>query len=277
MGLNRKTNLKRDLKMTEVTRRKFMNMVGIGALTLLTSPTKLFARKPLKSAYLNIFPFHRDEYHSLISPRIPKPTVRIGDRIRFIPEIDFHGFSETDNNDLYFEHVILNVYEFSFVPRVKLSTKSDHLIFVDFLIETPKFILSFSTLDPEKQYLKVGQWYRGYGTLRNYLGDPFRFYPSVDKRKIENLKVNAKVENILDYDISHTWHENKETRIHSSMPGVYKKSIDRDAPDYKYFNDFEEFKKLVAPYQDRFKEIQSSKACLLPTYRLSIFWGKKPF
>ena len=256
--------------MTGITRRNFMSMAGVGALTLLASPTKLFARKPLKSEYLNIFPFYRDEYHALLSSRIPKPTVRIGDRLRFVPEIDFHGFSETDNNDLYFEHIILNVYEFSFVPRVKLITESDDLTWSDFLIETPKFMGSYSTPDPEKQYLKVGQWYRGYGTLRNYLGDPFRFIPSVDKRKVEALKINAKVEKILDYDISNTWHENKETRIHSWISGVHK-SIDRDDPDYKYYNDFDQFKKLVASYQDRFKEIQSSKACLLPTYRVKIF------
>ena len=256
--------------MTEVTRRKFINTAGVGALTLLASPTKLFARKPLKSEYLNIFPFYRDEYSALLSSRIPKPTVRIEDKIRFIPEIDFHGFSETDNNDLYFEHIILNVYEFSFVPRVKLITESDDLTWGDFLIETPKFILSFSTPDPAKQYLKVGQWYRGHGTLRNYLGDPFRFIPSVDKRKVEVLKVNAKVEKILDYDISNTWYENKETRIQDKIGGIHK-FINRNDPDYKYFNDFEEFKKLVAPYQNRFKEIQLSESRLLPTYRMKIF------
>ena len=255
--------------MTEITRRKFINMAGLGALTLLASPAKLFAEKPLKSEYLNIFPFYREEYHSLFLRRVLKPTVRIGDRIRFVPEIDFYGFSETDNNDSYFKHILLNVYEFSFVPRVKLIEKSDNLTFVDFLIETPKFILSFTTPDPEMQYLKVGQWYRGYGTLRNYFGDPFRFYPSVDKRKVEALKVNGKVEKILNYDICNTWHENKETRIHSSISGVYK-SIIPDDPDYKYRNDFEQFKKLVAPYQNRFKEIKSSKSCLLPTYRVKI-------
>jgi hypothetical protein len=238
-------------------------------LTLLASPGKLFAQKPLKLEYLNIFPFYPGEYHSLLSSRIPKRTVKLGDRIRFVPEIDFHGFYETDKND-YFEHVILNVYELSFVPRVKLLSEGDDLTYVDFLIETPKFILSFSTPDPAKQYLKVGQSYRGYGTLRNYLGDPFRFYSSVDKRKVDALKVNAKVHRILDYDICNTWHETKETRIHSSISRVYKKSIDRDDPNYKYYKDFEEFKKLVAPYQNRFKEIQSSESCILPTYQVKI-------
>ena len=257
------------MKMTKVTRRKFINMAGVGALTFLASPTKLFARKPLKSDNLNIFPFYPGEYHSLISSRIPKPTVRVEDKIRFIPEIDFHGFSETDNNDLYFENVILNVYEFAFIPKVKFITESDDLTWGDFLIETPKFIGSYSTPDPAKQYLKVSQCYRGYGTLRNYLGDPFRFIPSVDKRKVEALKVNAKVDKVLDYDISHTWDETKETRIQDKIAGVYK-FIDRNDPDYKYYNDFEEFKRLVSPYKNRFKEIQSSESCLLPTYRVKI-------
>jgi len=52
---------------------------------------------------------------------------------------------------------------------------------------------------------------------------------------------------------------------------VGKKVIQRAIPYWQgYRNDFEQFKKLVAPYQNRFEEIQSSKFCLLPTYRLKI-------
>ena len=205
----------------------------------------------------------------MISSESEKQTVSIGDSIRFFPDIELQSFSETDNNDLYFEHVILNVYEFSFVPKVRILTEGNGVASADHLIETPKFIGLFFTLDPENQSLKVGQWYRGYGKFRNYLGSPFRETPSVDQRKVEALKVNAKVESVLDYDISNTWHENKETRIFPSISGVYK-SIIPDDPDYKYYNNFEQFKKLVAPYKNKYREIASSKSCLLPTYRLKI-------
>ena len=268
--------------MYDLTRRNFLKTVGMGGLMLATSPLLSMPKSSVTPETLNCFPFHPTEWNTFFNNKtklpVKKQPVKVGDTIRFLPEVIIDGFSAIDEGDNFFRHIILNVYEFTFRPiqknLVPLPPQLRPKKYIeDLLVNVSSSLIAvFSRWTTDKdENLKIGLLYKGYGTIGNYDNNTLSWYSSDFAGSVEDLKINAKVERILDYNLYHTWGETIETRINYLLSNAFFKNRKRTyTGDLLYYQDFSKFKKAVIPYQNKFNEIKTNKSCALPTYCLQI-------
>jgi hypothetical protein len=232
----------------------------------------LFSYPTIKDLF--VYPLAHKEYldHSYMK----KPYFDVGDSISFFPDIELDGYRKTDENDFHFQHIILNVYEFSFLP---IFSRAEDIKtgLTDYILQiADKFLAyNFTFIDYHDRPLEIDQWYRGYGKLMNlWDNDPFEDYQDVSsdiRGWLKKFKIKAKVEKILDYDICRTWKDNKDTSIYNSKGDPYSffHCVEKRTK-YKYFTHYDKFKKAICSYRKKHREILSTDECLLPTYQLRI-------
>jgi hypothetical protein len=280
-----------EMKLNNLTRRKFLKTAGAGSLLLAASPLSLLsATSKTAPEFLNIFPLHSLEelIRFNFNGGYPAPSVKIGETIRFMPMVSLDGYNAIDEGDDVFNHIILNIYEFTFRPVLKNSItytsnltpeeKQEHQLedipdieyFEDYLIKiSSKFFAGYYRLkETTDTDLHVGQLYKGYGKFGNYDWDFLSFDTGISER-LEAFKLNVKVDEILDYDVYKTWRHNKQLWTYWYVNMALCDDYVEDK-NLLYYDDFDRFKKAVAPYRNQFSSIQTNRDCMLPTYRLRI-------
>lgn len=287
------------------TRRNFLKAAGLGGIMLAVSPRATLSRHPARPPVLNVFPLYRDEAFSLPYSKRKKPTVKTGDQIRFLPELEIDGFKPiSDTGHSFFNNIFLNVYEFTFRPIAKLSlplesslnpeAKREHereglpieeadetflvRISSDFIIGYNRWKLKDNMNVHVGQLYKgygkdlhVGQLYKGYGRIGNHQNIALSELSCRDfslAARLEKTIVTARIEKILDYDVYKTWYTDKQTRIYDRLGEAFCPKEAMCCGRLPYFDDFARFKTAAAPYRNRFNVLSTSAGCLLPTYRL---------
>lgn len=233
----------------------------------------------MKLKYLHIFPFDNQELsHLHLGSRVPKPVVKVGDKIHFVPGVAIDGCKKApEGTEPFFKHVLLNVYEFTFRPIMKEKTvvsEDVHFVMhIDYLVELPQFTSYFSEFqfdDDMPFVLEINQLYTSYGKFGVYSFDAFDLMPVPIREKLLHLRINAQVETILDYEVIKTWPDNEDLRVYPCLSESLH-NTDEYNDDILYFQDFERFKKTVEPYKNMVKEIATNETSVLPTYCLKIF------
>ena len=178
-------------------------------------------RVTMEHKHLHIFPFDNQELsHLSLGSRVPKPVVKVGDKIHFVPGVSIDGCEKAfDGTKPIFNHVILNIYEFTFEPVLKVITEKSQadplLTDIDYLIEFPHFTSYYSEFqfDDDMPFdLELNQLYTGYGTFGVYNSDTFDLMPKPIRNRLQRLKIHAQVEKILNYEIYKTWPDNEDLR-----------------------------------------------------------------
>lgn len=275
----------------QLTRRAFLKTAGLGSILLTTSPRSLIPRKLTGPNIINIFPMYSSELYLDEAGISLAPTVRTGDKIRFLPVLDLDGFVATNGQENYFSHIILNIYEFTFRPILKLSepfdwvfgplfpgdkekkTESNEIYLIRIASE---FIAGYSRIifvGKRERDLRIGQLYRGYGSFNNRESFRLLYGPTYKryKSRIESLKLNAKVEKILDYGASSSWQNDEDKAFYRkydlSDAWIYHSAF---LTGFHYCDNFDYFKKAAVNSKNRIKTVQTNKECVFPIYRLKI-------
>ena len=268
----------------ELTRRKFLKTVGIGSFMLATSPLFLIPRPSFPLKILNVFPIDPEEESFSSTDK----CINVGDNIQFIPSLGLEKFFTIDGQADCFNHIIFNVYEFTFRPILKYSEPCNMVLGSMFPGDTEKkaesyenYLINISSMfiaryDRLKLIgeadLAVGQRYRGYGEIRNTWWSFSVRSNSALTNRIETLKLNARVENILDYNTFKNTGETNRPRQAFYSYNISDISYNHDEClcDMHYYDDFGRFKNAAASHKNHYRTNQTNEDCRLPIYRLRI-------
>ena len=159
-------------------------------------------------------------------------ALTVGDEVKFLPCIYLDFYEATSQNPIPLSHIISNIYEFTFKPVKKYKNEQHegcyHYI-ID--IENNFTVFHFNWLNKYKEYLQLGQLYKGYGKLSCSAGDPSMENASIDPMTIKLITKKAILNEII-VEYNSRWGEIKSP---FSKLG--------------YSVDFERFKSLCSNYQ----------------------------
>ena len=177
-------------------------------------------------------------------------TYRTGDTLSFCPAVRIDCCEKSNKNQAYLNHVFDNIYEFHFKPISMLHSK-DPLMRSgeDYVLEISKDLRFFySTIHQDKDRrfrLKIGQWYKGCGTLSigNHRDSICDKAPSLMKDALTTGKLVGISEKLINED---TW-------------GNYQKQVKRLNCGKGTYRDMEEFKlDMLSPSMKKPVEFQST-------------------
>ena len=94
------------VSMPKLTRRCFLKSAGMSSLMLAASPLAAFQPNREEILFLNIFPFHPFE-DERTCPKRPRPPIKVGDTIRFLPKLRLDGYVTIDEPEDFLNHIIL--------------------------------------------------------------------------------------------------------------------------------------------------------------------------
>jgi len=106
------------------------------------------------------------------NPGSSRKIFRVGDMIKFYPQIQINYYNSISSKEPYLQHVIYDIYKFRFKPIARYFNNEYESIYKNcyhYLIEIlPDLkLFCFNWTNPYQSYLKIGQWYEGHGQLRN--------------------------------------------------------------------------------------------------------------
>ncbi|MCK4468939.1 MAG: hypothetical protein KAU60_11360 [Desulfobacterales bacterium] len=123
--------------------------------------------------------------------------LKVGDLISFNLSIYIDRYTGTDCHVPLLRHIIYDLYEIRFRP-IQRYYNDQHKNCYHYLIEiSPDLLLfHFNWTRQYKQYLQVGKWYEGLGSLAN-CGEPSEENSFVKATDINNIKHTCRLEQIL--------------------------------------------------------------------------------
>ena len=160
-------------------------------------------------------------------------ALTVGDEVKFLPCIYLDFYETTSKNPIPLSHIISNIYEFTFKPVKKFKNEM-HKGCYHYLVEIENnfTVFHFNWLKKYEKYLQLGQFYKGYGTLRCSGGDPSKENTSIDPMAIKLITKKAVLNEIIVEYNRNDWGDIESPFSKLGYPG-----------------DFERFKSSCSNYQ----------------------------
>jgi hypothetical protein len=160
-------------------------------------------------------------------------ALTLGEEVKFLPCLYLDFYEKTLENPIPLSHIISNIYEFTFKP-VKKYKNEQHEGCYHYLVEVENnfTVFHFNWLKKYKEYLQLGQFYKGYGTLRSSAGDPSIENTSIDPMAIKLITKKVVLNKIIVEYNRKEWGD-----------------IDTPFSKLGYSMDFERFKSSCSNYQ----------------------------
>ena len=194
---------------------------------------------------------------------------RVGDVIKFYPQIIIDYYSSCLKEEPYLEHVIYDIYKFRFRPIARYFNDL-HKNCYHYLIEIfPDFkLFCFNWTKPYKSYLKIGQWYEGHGQLRN-CGNASEYSENVSPLIMNSILRTGKLTGIYDNLL---WHDFNKDMYHKMKPFRYGEDCccyEDVLNGFGYSKNLEEFIANTSACKERYIDYNSTEE--LPKYSNIIF------
>jgi len=195
-------------------------------------------------------------------------TFSVGDFVQFYPQIIIDYYNLSIQEGPYLQHIIYDIYKFSFLPIAKYFNNEYKSIYKNcyhYLIEIfPDFkLFCFNWTKPYQSYLKVGQWYEGYGQLSN-CGNAAEYNEYISSLMMDRILKTGKLTGIYENLFGRDFKKIKPFRYENIC--CYEDIHD----SLGYFKNLDAFNINVSKYKDQSIRYNCIDV-LLPAYSNVIF------
>lgn len=185
------------------------------------------------------------------NPSATPKIFRMGDVIQFYPQIKIDYYASSVLEEPCLRHVIYDIYEFRFRPIARYS-HSLHKNCYHYIIEifSDFKLFCFNWIKPYNSYLKLGQWYKGHGQLRN-CGNAAEENENISPLIMNSIyrtgKLTGMYENLLLRDYSNNMEPMAKPLKYSKSSYCYEDVL----KGYGYSQNLDEFNKNISQYKER--------------------------
>lgn len=197
-----------------INRRGALKNICFGIMTLILWPKR--SESYGVARHTGVTPKHLFMHEGMIGFNILKggDDIKAGDEILFCPDLRIDNFMESTLKTGSLIHLSDCSYEFNFRP-VERFYNNLHKTCYHYIVETTPGLryFHFNWTQKYDNYLKIGKWYRGTGSLSN-CDNPSKYNPFIPATAIKNVYRRGELAAIfID--------QNKKIRSTSQRPNLW--------------------------------------------------------